>query len=198
MLFSMMKKSVAALVAISALALVPTANAVPPKELRDVKLDQSIDTNGSKLVLNGAGVRSKFFIKAYIASLYLQNPSKDSEQIMDADEPMAVRLNITSGMITPERMSDSTRDGFIKSTGGNVAPIEKDMETLIAVFSESVEKGDIFDLIYTPGTGVEVFRNGEKKSEVPGLAFKKALFGIWLSEDGIQDSLREDMLDLED
>lgn len=198
MLLSYFKKSLVAAVAVSTLVLASAASATPPTELRDVQLDQTLDAQGVQLKLNGAGVRSKFFIKAYVASLYLTKASDDGDAIMAADKPMAVRLNITSGMIGPERMSDSTRDGFVKSTGGNIAPIEKDMEKLIAVFSESVEEGDVFDLIYTPKLGVEVLRNGKSKSVVEGLAFKKALFGIWLSEDGIQDSLREAMLDLDD
>jgi len=32
------------------------------------------------------------------------------------------------------------------------------------------------------------------KVQVPGLAFKQALFGIWLSDDPVQDSLKEAML----
>ena len=41
---------------------------------------------------------------------------------------------------------------------------------------------------------MSVIRNGEVKVVVPGLAFKKALFGIWLSDDPVQDDLKEGML----
>ena len=47
---------------------------------------------------------------------------------------------------------------------------------------------------YEPGKGVSVIRNGTVKVTVEGLDFKKALFGIWLSDDPIQDSLKEEML----
>lgn len=168
-----------------------------PAQARTVNGTEVAETfplNNQQLVLNGAGVRSKFFVDAYVASLYLVSASSDSRRIIAADEPMVMRLQITSGMINSKRMSESTRDGFVRSTGGNIAPIEKEMEELITAFSEEVKEGDVFDLVYAPSAGVTVYRNGEKKVVVNGLAFKQALFGIWLSEDSIQKSLRKALL----
>ena len=91
-------------------------------------------------------------------------------------------------------MSEATLDGFVKSTGGDLAPIQNEVELLIGAFKDSVEKNDIFELQYAPEKGVAVIRNGELKVQVPGLEFKKALFGIWLSDDPVQDSLKESML----
>lgn len=146
------------------------------------------------LQLNGAGVRSKFFIDAYVAALYLGAENSDSAAILAADEAMAVRLYITSGMITSKRMSDSTRDGFVRSTGGNTAPIEAEIELMISAFKDEIKEGDVFDLVYQPERGVTVYRNGEEKAVVAGMPFKQALFGIWLSDDSIQKSLRKAML----
>lgn len=169
-------------------------SAAQAKEIEDVELDDTISIDGQTLVLNGAGVRSKFFLDVYIASLYLPQPQTDPDVIINADEPMVLRLNIISGMITSRRMADSTRDGFVRSTHGNLAPIEHDVEELIKAFSEEIEEGDVFDLVYDPATGVTVYKDGEAASNVPGLAFKKALFGIWLSDDPIQKSLKKALI----
>lgn len=150
----------------------------------------------SELLLNGAGTRNKFFVDMYVGALYLPTINNDAEAVIAADETMAIRLHIVSGIINPKLMSDSTRDGFVRSTKGNIAPIEDDIEELISAFQDAVEEGDVFDLVYTPDTGVTVYRNGEKKSNVIGLAFKQALFGIWLSKDPIQDSMKDDMLNI--
>ena len=40
-------------------------------DVGDVKMEDSADAEGSKLVLNGAGVRYKAIFKVYAASLYL-------------------------------------------------------------------------------------------------------------------------------
>ena len=55
-------------------------------------------------------------------------------------------------------------------------------------------KNDVFDFIYIPDVGVNTFKNGELKTTVQGLEFKQALFGIWLSEDSVQDDLKLSLL----
>lgn len=165
--------------------------AVQAKEVKDINFDDQLELEGHPFVLNGAGVRSKFFLDVYIAALYLQKHSENAGEIISADEPMAIRLHIISGVITSKRMAESTRDGFVRSTNGNLAPIENDVEELIKAFKDEINEGDVFDLVYEPETGVTVYKNGVAASNVKGLAFKQALFGIWLSDDPIQNSLKK-------
>jgi hypothetical protein len=173
------------------LALAPFTQA---KMINDIEIADSIQVADQSLALNGAGVRSKFFLNLYVGALYLSQKNADAEALISADEAMTIRLYITSSLIDGEKMSEATLDGFVKSTGGNLAPIQKEVELLISAFRDAVEDNDVFDLQYVPGEGVSVIRNGEVKVVVPGLGFKKALFGIWLSEDPVQDDLKEDML----
>lgn len=167
---------------------------VSAKNVAGVDVADTIAVNQQELILNGAGIRTKFFMDVYAAALYLPETNRSADEIIAADESMAIRLYIVSGMINPNFMSDSTRDGFVRSTGGNLAPIEADVEELITAFQGSIEKGDVFDLVYEPASGVTVYRNGEAKSNVEGLKFKQALFGIWLSADPVQGRLKENML----
>ncbi|MFT6422318.1 MAG: chalcone isomerase family protein [Thalassolituus sp.] len=159
-----------------------------------VKLPDDLSFEASELVLNGAGVRSKFFVHVYIAALYLGEKSSDAETIIAADEPMNIRVVITSDLITGERFAESAMDGFVRSTHGDLSGIKSEVDVMIETFRSSLENGDVFDLNYVPDVGVEIYRNGEKKEVVPGLAFKQAMFGIWLSDDPVQGHLRDDML----
>lgn len=170
---------------------VPFAYAI---EVAKVNIPDSIFAGEENLVLNGAGVRSKFGLKLYVGSLFLPEKSTDAQAIITADEPMAVRLNIVSGMITSEKMEDATREGFENATGGNTDPIREDIETFIAVFHEPIKEGDSFDLVYFPARGVEVYKNGNPVSVVGDMRFKQALFGIWLCDKPAQKSLKEGML----
>lgn len=174
------------------LALMP---AVQAKEVNDIDVADSIQVADKTLLLNGAGIRSKFFLNLYVAALYLNAKSSDADALIAADEAMTIRLYITSSLIDGEKMSEATLDGFVKSTGGELGPIQKEVEMLISAFRDAVEDKDVFDLQYVPNQGVSVIRNGEVKAVVPGLAFKQALFGIWLSDDPVQDDLKDDMLD---
>lgn len=173
------------------MALMPLTQA---KEVNDVNVADSIQVADQSLILNGTGIRSKFFLNIYIGALYLNEKSSDADALIAADKPMTIRLHITSSLIDGEKMSEATLDGFVKSTGGNLGPIQKEVESLIGAFRDAVHDNDVFDLQYVPGKGVSVIRNGEEKVVVPGLEFKQALFGIWLSDDPVQDDLKEGML----
>lgn len=171
------------------------ASTVYAKQVSGVDVAETISHSQEPLKLNGAGTRTKFFVDMYVTALYLSEANANAADIIDADQAMAIRLHILSDLITPERMADLTRDGFVRSTGGNIADIEDNIEALVAAFQDAVDTGDIFDLVYQPETGVTVYRNGKAKSTVKGLEFKQALFGIWLSDDPVQKGLRDDLLD---
>jgi hypothetical protein len=164
------------------------------REIEGINMPESLEVGKSKLILNGAGVRSKFFMDLYVGGLYLQNKSNNPKEIIEADEPMAIRLHIISSLITSKKMENATREGFENATEGNIEPIKSQIEKFISVFQEKIDEDDIFDMIYSPGKGVEVYKNGESKSTIEGLAFKQALFGIWLSDKPAQKSLKEEML----
>ncbi|GHD53167.1 hypothetical protein GCM10008110_26770 [Marinobacter persicus] len=130
----------------------------------------------------------------YVGALYLPEVLTSGNAVLEADQPQAITLHITSGMITSERMTEATEEGFEASTGGDTAPYRDDIDRFMAVFSDEIKEGDSFELAYVPGEGVRVLKNGELKETVGDLAFKKVLFGIWLSDDPAQESLKDRML----
>ena len=153
-----------------------------------------LDKSYKNLVLNGQGTRDKFFIDLYVGGLYLKQKSTDAGQIIDADEPMNIRLHIVSSLITSKKMEDGTREGFDKATDGNIEPIKEKIETFLSVFTEEIKEDDIYDFLYTPSTGVQIYKNSKLKETIIGLEFKKALYGIWIGKNPAQESLKEDML----
>lgn len=164
------------------------------KDISGLNLQEQIAREGSTLVLQGAGVRQKFFLDLYVAGLYTSTLNHDAQKLVDADVPMALTLHIISKLITSEKMQTATHEGFEKSTHGNTAPLGDAIETFIAVFDEPIVKGDVFELFYTPGKGVSIYKNGAYKKSIKGLAFKKALFGIWLGKENAQESLKKELV----
>ena len=188
----MVKTQFAALV-LAVLLVTALGNA---EEIGGINMPETLKAGQTTLVLNGAGVREKFFMDLYVGGLYLKEKGADPRAIIEADEPMAIRLHIISSMITSKKMEKATREGFEKATGGNIGPIQVQIEEFISVFKEEIKEGDIYDLIYVPGKGVEVSKNNESRSMIKGLPFKKAMFGIWLSDKPAQKSLKKAMLSL--
>jgi hypothetical protein len=164
------------------------------KEVSGVKFPGHIMAEKDALFLNGAGIREKYFMDMYVIGLYLKNRSTDQNTIMNADEKMSLRLQIVSSMVSNSVMQKAVREGFEKSTNNNTAPIKNEIEAFISAFSDPITKGDNFELNYYPGVGCVVFKNGVKKTQIAGLAFKKALFGIWLGSNPAHEELRNDLL----
>ena len=179
------------LAAIISLAL--TANA--QKTLNGVTLPAELSFNEQTLELNGGGIRTKYFFKLYTAGLYLLNKTEDGNAIIKADETMAIRLEITSSMISSDNMSEAINEGFDKSTSGNTSAIRSRIDEMLKTFSsKAISIGDVFDIVYVPGLGTQTSKNGTLESTITGLDFKKALFGIWLSENPVQADLKKGML----
>ena len=168
--------------------------ALSSKEIAGINVPENISAGNTKLILNGAGTRTKFFMKMYVGALYLTERNSSPDKIINEDEPMAITLHITSSLITSERMEEATREGFQNSTGGNTAPIADEIEEFISVFKEKISENDIYELIYVPEQGVEVLKNSSSKVMIKGIEFKKALFGIWLCKKPAQESLKKQML----
>lgn len=157
-------------------------------------ISPTLTVDSGELVLNGDGLRKKAFVSLYRCGLYLEQSGSDAAAIISADAPMALRIVIQSRLISSKKMQTAMTDGFNKSTGGNTAAIADKIELFQSGFSDEIVKQDKFDLIYQPGNGVEVVKNGESKVTVGGLDFKQALFGIWLSDDPVQKSLKKALL----
>lgn len=159
-----------------------------------VDIPDTLASADGELVLNGSGLRKKMFLKLYVGSLYLKNPSTDANVVITADEPMAIRLDITSKLITAEKMEKATREGFEKATAGDTSSISEEIDQFIGVFRSGVAEGDSFVMRYQPGSGTAISKNGADSGTVAGLKFKQALFGIWLSNNPVQKNLKASML----
>jgi len=163
--------------------------------LNGVTVPASVKVGEKSLNLNGAGIRKKAFFKLYVAGLFTAKKGTDANALINADEPIGIRLQITSGMVSSDNMSEAIAEGFKKSTGGKTAPIQGKIDEFIANFKKDpIVEGNIFELFYVPGTGVQTYKNGKLLTTIEGLDFKKALFGIWLGSDPVDADLKKGLL----
>ncbi|MGS0691460.1 chalcone isomerase family protein [Shewanella sp. 30m-9] len=169
------------------------SSSLQAKEVSGVQLDDSINIASQTLVLNGAGVRSKFFIDLYVGSLYVPTALDSAQAVLDAPSA-AVRLNITSGMITADKMKDAITEGFSDATDGNTTPIAAQIEQFMGLFSAEIVEGDQFTLLADKATGVTAYKNGQAQATIAGEDFRQALLKIWLGKEPAQNSLKEAML----
>lgn len=158
------------------------------------KFAPQIQAGEHRLMLNGSGVRTKTLLELYMAGLYLTRPNNNAATIIAADEPMAIRIKITSGFVSQSSLVDSLEDGFQKATGGDTREIRAAIDQFREYFKDAIKKNDVFDMVYVPQYGVIVNKNGKLKGTVPGVKFKQALFSIWLSDKPADNALKQALL----
>ena len=158
------------------------------------ELPKTIEYQESKLVLNGQGTRIIFFMKVYEGSLYLETKSADAEKIINDNSAMAIRIDVTSEMVTADAMKKALSEGLKKSTNNNTGPILNEMEQLSSSFNSDVTSGDFYEFIYIPEIGTHVLKNDDLVKIIPRFEFKRAFFGIFLSKNPIQKNLKKAML----
>ncbi len=147
-----------------------------------------------ELQLNGSGGRSVALVQLYEAGLYLQSASDNPAEIIASEQPMALRIKITSSFVSQGKLVASLGEGFEASTQGNTQPIAQEIAQFREFFKDRISKGDTFDLVYVPEYGVIVNKNGKFLGVVRGEAFKRALFGIWLCDTPADKNLKQALL----
>jgi hypothetical protein len=172
---------------------VGTLNTALPKAIAD-DLPQQLNAGEHRLSLNGSGVRTKALLPLYTAGLYLTRPSNAAAQVIAADEPMALRIKITSAFVSQASLISSLEDGFENATGGKTQPLREQIEQFRKCFNDDIKKGDVFDLVYLPEHGVIINKNGKLKGVVKSIEFKRALYGIWLCDKPADTALKQALL----
>jgi hypothetical protein len=162
-----------------------------------ITINRTIDFEGGNLQLNGFGTRTKMWTEVYLQALYLTTLSDDAKDIINSDSAMAIRLQITSSLVTSKKLSKSLHKGIVKSVGEeNIPNYKTQLELLEKLLNrEDTNVNDAFNLIYSPSDkSIWVYKNNILEGKIPGFEFKKAFFGIWLSENPVDADLKNSLL----
>ena len=162
-----------------------------------VKIEDSIDLQGSKLQLNGAGVRYRAVFKVYTAGLYLGKKASTPEEVFAA--PGTKRMSIT---LLRDVDANELGQAFTKGFEDNSpkAEMSKLIPGLIKmgqIFSDQKKMvaGENFTIDWIPGTGTIISVKGKQQGEpFKEPEFYPALMRIWLGISPVDDKLKDALL----
>lgn len=106
--------------------------------------------------------------------------------------PIALRLCYHRSM-SREDFIESGRETVLINPTVQIAEIEPALKQIDALYTP-MQKGDCYELTFTPGVGTTLFRNDISQGTIPGDEFGRAYFGIWLSEHSFSDSMTKELL----
>ncbi len=165
------------------------------REIAGVMVQESIQSeNGVELLLNGAGIRSKFFFDIYIAELYLEQSAATAAEVIAGGGVKRIVMHFLYDEVGRDKLIAGWDEGFVENT---TADKLKAIEERTIAFNElfvDVKKGDQIVLEFTPEAGTSVMIAGEKKGVIPGKDFNDALLNIWLGEKPVAKKLKGKLL----
>lgn len=111
------------------------------KEIGSVSLPDMLMVDKEQLILNGAGLRKKYFVKVYTGGLYLRKKESDAKKIINTDEPMAIRMQFIYDGVSGKEPVDAWNEGFTNATMGNLGTINESTDKFNSFFTEEARKG---------------------------------------------------------
>ncbi len=171
---------------------------VQARTIADVAVAERIQhENNTTLILNGAGIRKKFFFKIYITSLYLPQKQTKVAKILAKDEPRQIILNFIHSKVPKAKIVKAWNKGFEENLSSQE---HQQLASKIATFNRmfgDLNEGDKVILSYTPNKGTDVIINNKNKGNIASWQFNNALLKIWIGNEPASDDLKESLLGID-
>ncbi|KPJ98411.1 MAG: hypothetical protein AMJ60_08340 [Desulfobacterales bacterium SG8_35] len=164
------------------------------REIAGVAVPESVTIKNKALVLNGAGIRKKLFIKVYVGALYLTMKRTTVGEILSDPGAKRIVMSFLYKEVSAEKLVAGWNEGF---AGNNTPEGLKGLQDRINQFNSffiTVRKGDVIRLDYMPEQGTQVWINDTLKGIVPGEDFSIALLKIWLGPKPADAGLKNALL----
>ncbi len=155
---------------------------------------ENLTIDSQTLILNGAGIRKKLFIKVYQASLYLAEKTSSIDTIISMPGTKNVRMDILHSKIAAKKSRTAWLNGMEKNLSETDFNTNKSSLDLFNALFPDLHKGDQVDISFHPGTGTKLTVNGEFLGTVPGDNFFSALLMVWLGDKPADRHLKKDMM----
>lgn len=178
------------------LAGAPGVHAQQAVVVADVRFDASSELDGQSLVLNGAGMRTRFFLDIYAAALYLPAASSDAAAILASPGAGQIRI-VMQRDLGAERFVAALEDGLKANLPEpRYREIDTQRTALAAAMRQLAEtrKGDVILLESPQRDLTRLLVNGTPRATIDGGDFFRALLRIWIGDAPVDAALKEKLL----
>lgn len=164
-------------------------------EVAGVQVPDTARVGNADLVLNGAGLRSKLFLKVYVGALYVDRRMATPAAIYDSPAPRRISLRLMRDLDAESlhaALDEGLRNNLAPAELAALQPQAAQLGALMKAIGQ-VREGDTIAIDFT-ADGVAVGLNGEGRGKVAGPGFAKALLRVWLGDRPADASLKKALL----
>lgn len=159
----------------------------------------TVGTPPTPLVLNGAGVRTKFFFSIYIGALYVPQPHQDPRILESLPGYKRIVMQFLYDEIEAKKLADTWEEGFVKNQPPELMQhLRPRLDTFKQLFP-GVKNGDVIWIDYIPDIGTQVSLNTRRLgSVIQGSDFYRAIMQVWLGKEPADATLKRAMLGIKE
>lgn len=161
------------------------------------KIEDTVDLQGSKLQLNGAGVRYRAVFKVYAAGLYIGKKAGTPEEVFAAPGPKRMSITLLRDIDSNELGKAFTKGFEENSPKGEMSKLIPGLIKMGQIFSDQKKMvaGENFTIDWIPGTGTLITVKGKQQGEpFKEPEFYAALMRIWLGPSPADFKLKDALL----
>lgn len=168
-----------------------------PLEISGVKIDDPISVHGTKLQLNGAGIRFKTVFKVYVAAMYVGKRASTPEEIYAAPGPKRLSITLLRDIDSSEigkTFAKAIEGPALKGEASRLIPelikIEKKF-----LSHEKLLAGENLTIDWVPGLGTVITVKGKPQGDpFSEIEIFNTLLGIWIGPYAADWKLRDALL----
>lgn len=166
-------------------------------ELAGIKIEDTTTVAGTKLQLNGAGIRYKGPFKVYVGDLYTTQKVKSLDELVAAPGPKRLTMTFLREIEAAsfgKLLTRGVEDNISKNEMSKLVPGMIRMGDIFTL-NKSLIPGDVITLDWIPGTGMVVTAKGKVQGEpFKEPEFYRAIMSIWFGPVPADWKLKDAML----
>ena len=166
-------------------------------DVSGAKIEDTVELQGSKLQLNGAGVRYRAVFKVYAAGLYVGKKVGTPEEMFAAPGPKRMSITLLRDIDSTELGKAFTKGFEENSSKSEMSKLIPGLIKMGQIFSDQKKMtvGENFTIDWIPGTGTIITVKGKQQGEpFKEPEFYAALMRIWLGPSPADFKLKNALL----
>jgi len=161
-------------------------------EVAGVKLEPQVQIGSETLLLNGYGIRKKFFFKIYVGSLYTAQKATSTEHVLAMPGGKLIRMDFLYSKVEKHKIVDAFAEGLANNSP-EVANSPA-VKAFLGWFDADFVEKDRVDLAISDDGTVNVSHNGRLLGSAKNPALAKGVLLIYLGDQPADEDMKEGML----
>lgn len=157
-----------------------------------VNVPPAASVSGKTLSLNGAGVRTKFFVKVYVGALYTERKVSTADELLRDPGEKVVRMHFVHRKVEKEKIVEAFAEGLAKNAPDTARSPEA--RTFLSWFASDFAAGDTVEFAFSPDGSLSASRNGMPLGTSRDPALARGVLRIWFGEKPADEGLKNGML----